>query len=167
MSSPESEASPRVATSPELEIEEFDELNLVWRIGFAPDIWAWTPWNYADDEGLFSGRWDDQQGQFRTIYTAASLLGCFLELLAQFRPNRTLLAELEKIVDDDGSVGRHPEAPEGDVGYSWLDGRQYSSAHQVGRYCFITHSDSIAALSAHYPFHRHGIDPADVDAVLS
>lgn len=52
------------------------------------------------------------------------------------------------------------------MGYSWLNGRQYSSAHQVGRYCFVTHSRSIAALSAHYPFHSHGLAPSDVDAAL-
>lgn len=34
----------------------------VWRIGFEPDMWAWTPWRYATDSGLFNGRWDDQLG---------------------------------------------------------------------------------------------------------
>lgn len=152
--------------SPELEIEDPDEPNHVWRVGYAPDPWAWASWDYAGDEGLFSGRWDDQQGEFRTIYTAESLLGCFLELLAHFRPSRELLAELDQIIDDDGSIGNHPEAPQGAVGYSWLDGRQYGSAQQNGRYCYITHSRSVAALSARYPFHRHGIAPVDVDVAL-
>jgi integrase len=30
------------------------------RVGFEPDLWAWTPWRYATDSG--NGRWDDQAG---------------------------------------------------------------------------------------------------------
>jgi hypothetical protein len=153
-------------TGPELEIESSDELSDVWHVGYAPDAWAWTPWRYADDEGLFGGRWDDQLGQFRTIYTADSLLGCFLELLARFRPSRAVSTALDQIVDDDGSVSRFPEAPEGAVGYSWLDDRKYGSAHQTGRYCFITHSRSIATLTANYPLYRHGLAASDVDVAL-
>lgn len=153
-------------TSPELEIESSDDLGDVWHVGFAPNTWAWAPWQYADDEGLFGGRWDDQLGEFRTIYTADSLLGCFLELLARFRPSRKVLAELDQIVDDDGSVARFTEAQEGAVGYSWLDNRLYGSARQAGRYCFITHSRSIAALAARYPLHRHGLSPSDLDVAL-
>ena len=153
-------------TRPELEIESSDDLGDVWHVGFAPDAWAWVPWRCADDEGLFGGRWDDQLGQFRTIYTADSLLGCFLELLARFRPSRNVLAGLEQIIDDDGSVDHFPEGANGAVGYSWLDGREYGSAHQTGRYCFITHSRSIAALTAHYPLDRHGLTASDVDVAL-
>lgn len=90
-------------SSPDLEIEGSEEPSQVWRVGFAPDAWAWTPWTYADDEGLFGGRWDDQQ---------------------------------------------------------------YGSAHQSGRYCFVTHSRSIAALTTHYPFNEHGLAAGDVDAAL-
>lgn len=93
-------------------------------------------------------------------------MGCFLELLARFRPSSTLLAELDQIADDDGSIGDHLEAPDGTVGYSWLDDRQYSSADQSGQYCFITHSRSIAALTSCYPFDLHGLASDDVDAAL-
>lgn len=160
MSSP-----PRMAP-PELEIEGSGEPYLVWPVGHAPDPWAWTSWDYADDEGLFGGRWDDQLGEFRTIYTANSLLGCLLELLAHFRPCRELLVELDQIEDDDGSIGNQPEAPEGAVGHTWLEGRVYGSALQRGRYCFITHSRSIATLITRYPLHEHGLTPADVDTAL-
>ncbi|MDP3949519.1 RES domain-containing protein [Microbacterium sp.] len=150
----------------ELELEVSDDLGDVWHVGYAPDAWAWVPWRYADDEGLFGGRWDDQLGQFRTLYTADSLLGCFLELLARFRPSRTVLDALDDVEDDDSSVGEFPEAAPGAVGYSWLDGREYGSARQVGRYCFITHSRSLATLIAHYPLERHGLAAIDVDAAL-
>lgn len=138
----------------------------VWRVGFEPDMWAWTPWRYATDDGLFNGRWDDQLGQFRTLYTSDSLRGCFLELLAKLQPSTTLEAELDDFEDDDGSVARHPEGESGEVGYSWLNGRVFGDANQNGRYCFITHSDSLAALKAGYRFDRHDIALVDVDSGL-
>ncbi|MGM7667741.1 RES domain-containing protein [Microbacterium sp. A93] len=150
----------------ELELEVADGLGDVWHVGYGPDPWAWVPWRYANDEGLFGGRWDDQLGQFRALYTADSLLGCLLELLARFRPSRTVLDGLDDIVDDDGSIGQFPEGAAGTIGFSWLDGREYASARQVGRYCFITHSRSLAALIAHYPLDRHGLATNDMDAAL-
>jgi hypothetical protein len=77
-----------------------------------------------------------------------------------------VLARLGEIDDDDGSVGSFPDAPAGGVGYSWLDKREYGEAGQTGRYCFITHSRSIAALLAHYPFERYGLAASDVDVAL-
>ncbi|AGW41851.1 hypothetical protein O159_18230 [Leifsonia xyli subsp. cynodontis DSM 46306] len=49
------------------------------------DMWAWTLWCYATDDGMFNGCWDDQLGQFRMLYDSDSLLGCFLEMLAKLR----------------------------------------------------------------------------------
>ncbi|UAJ81757.1 RES family NAD+ phosphorylase (plasmid) [Leifsonia sp. ZF2019] len=138
----------------------------VWRVGFEPDMWAWTPWQFATDEGLFNGRWDDQLGQFRTLYTSDSLLGCFLELLSKLQPSSTVEAALDDFDDDDGSVGKHPEGGRGEVGLRWLEDRLFGDAEQYGRYCFITHSDSLAALKAGYRFDRHDIAPADVDSAM-
>lgn len=148
---------------PQLELTDAGE---VWHVGFAPDPWAWVPWEYANDSGLFDGRWDDQLGQFRTLYTADSLLGCFLELLSRFRVSPSVQTALAEIMDDDGSVGRYPDAPPGSLGRRWLETRMYGRAQQVGRYCAITHSRSIAALIRHYPLGRHGLSPRDVDAAL-
>jgi hypothetical protein len=138
----------------------------VWRVGFKPDMWAWTPWRYATDSGLFGGRWDDQLGQFRTIYTSDSLRGCFIELLAKLQPAAPVLEGLDEVEDDDGSIGQHHEGTNGAVGYSWLNGRVFGDADQTGRYCFITHSDSIAVLKAQYRFERHNIELVDVDTGL-
>ncbi|WP_417219602.1 hypothetical protein [Arthrobacter sp.] len=55
-------STPEPETSPGLAIEDPEETQHVWRVGHAPDPWAWTPWGHADDEGRFGGRWDDQQG---------------------------------------------------------------------------------------------------------
>ncbi|MGC5225114.1 RES domain-containing protein [Micromonospora sp. DT81.3] len=149
---------------PDLEIT--GDPGTVWHVGFAPDAWAWVPWRYANDAGLFDGRWDDPLGQIRTLYTADTLLGCMLELLARFRPSAPVQAGLGEVEDDDGSVESFPEAPPGAVGYSWLDEREYGEARQSGRYCFITHSRSVAALLAHYPLERHGLAARDVDVAL-
>lgn len=138
----------------------------VWRVGFQPDMWGWTPWQYATDAGLFDGRWDDQLGQFRSLYTSSSLLGCFLELLAKLQPTASLIAALDEVEDDDESIGRHHEGPHGAVGHTWFEGRLFGDADQTGRYCFITHSDSLAALKTGYHFERHGIALVDVDAAL-
>lgn len=121
---------------------------------------------FATDEGLFNGRWDDQLGQFRTLYTSDSLLGCFLELLAKLQPAGALEAELDDFDDDDGSVAQHIEGGSGEVGYSWLNDRVFGDADQTGRYCFITHSASLAALKAGYRFDRHDIAMVDVDSAL-
>jgi hypothetical protein len=129
-------------------------------------MWAWTPWRYATDSGLFNGRWDDQLGQFRTLYTSNSLLGCFLELLAKLQPASALEEQLAEFEDDDGSIGRHHEGGSGEVGYSWLNGRAYGEADQTGRYCFITHSNSLAALKTGYRFDQHDIALIDVDTAL-
>jgi hypothetical protein len=129
-------------------------------------MWAWSPWKYATDSGRFPGRWDDQLGEFRTLYTTNSLLGCFIELLAKLTPIEEVEAELS-LIEDDGSIGHHPEGSSGAVGYSWLEDREYGSAIQDGHYCLITHSHSLATLKAAYPFEQHhGINPINVDAAL-
>lgn len=112
------------------------------------------------------GRWDDQYGQFRTLYTCASLLGCFLELLAKFRPETTIHDELDRIDDPDNLSADDAETPPGSVGYDWLDGRVFGLATQTGRYCFVTHSRTIAALDRADLFSAHGIAPQDIDATL-
>lgn len=139
---------------------------VVWRVGHAPDPWAWTPWEYAGDHGLFDGRWDDQEGKFRTLYTAQTLVGCFLEVLARLRPDQRMAAELTAIVDDDGTAALFPTAAAGTVGYEWLEDRVWARGTQTGEYCFITHSDSVAYLAADGAFAAHGIPAAEIGTDL-
>ncbi|MFF2772843.1 RES domain-containing protein [Streptomyces bacillaris] len=138
----------------------------VWRVGFAPDPWQWTPWEYAKDEGRFNGRWDDQLAQFRTLYTSDTLLGCFLELLAQERPNDTAFAELAEIEDDDNAATRFPDPERGAVGLDWLGDRRYGHGAQDGTYAEVTHTETIAYLVAAGVFDRLGVPPRQVDASL-
>lgn len=54
----------------------------VWRVGRAPDPWAWIDRQYAGHQ-----RWDDADGVFRTVYAGDSLYGCYVEVLAYSRPD--------------------------------------------------------------------------------
>ena len=80
----------------------------VWRVGFRPDPWAWTPWQYASDDGRFPGRWDDPDGSFRTVYAGRDLLACLLEVLARFPPDPLLE---ERISTASLRIRRTPNRP--------------------------------------------------------
>ena len=77
------------ASTPHGDISVVTEPGTVWRVGYRPDPWTFTPWQYAEN-GRFTGRWDDPDGNYRTLYTGQTLLGCLLEVLACFRPDPTL-----------------------------------------------------------------------------
>lgn len=68
-------------------LEVTSDPGAVWRVGFRPDPWVWSDWKYAQEDGRFGGRWDDEEARFRTIYTADSLYACLVELLAELRPH--------------------------------------------------------------------------------
>ena len=72
----------------------------VWRVGFRPEPWAWSDWKHATDEGRFNGRWDDINGQFRTVYADQSLFACLIEVLAKYRRDTHLADTLKDIVED-------------------------------------------------------------------
>src|SRR3546814_3536883 len=90
-----------VAEAPQLVV--VDAAEEVWRVGFKPEPWAWSGWEWAGADGRFHGRWDDRPGNFRTVYAGSTLLACLLEVLAGFRPDLTLALELGDIVEDDRS----------------------------------------------------------------
>lgn len=138
----------------------------VWRVGFAPDPWEWTPWQYANDNGRFNGRWDDQEAKFRTLYTSESLLGCFLELLAPQRPDDAAFAELEAIVDDANIEEMYPEINRGAIGMEWLSGRLYGRATQTGTYAEVTQAEALGFMAVAGVFDRLGIPARQVDASL-
>ena len=121
----------------------------VWRVGFRPEPWAWSGWEWATD-GRFPGRWDDLHGNFRTIYAGSSLLACLLEVLAHFRKDARLSMELDEITEDDEDKVLHPTIARGQVPREWLDVRAAASAELSGRYCAVTDSGSVAALYPHF-----------------
>ena len=112
----------------------------LWRIGRAPDSWALAPWEAAAPDGTFGNRFDDPQSTYRVLYASSARLGCFLETLARFRPDLTLLAELGEIAGEDDFL------PLGTVPLVWLEKRRLGSAEVRGRYADIAASDWIALL---------------------
>ncbi len=130
-------------TDPALVLVDADES--VWRVGFAPDPWAWSGWEWAVD-GRFHGRWDDHEGNFRTVYAGSTLLGCLLEVLACFPGPTHPWWIAEQIAEDDGDEILHPTVEPGLVSYSWLEPRLVGTAVLQGQFCAVTAAESIAAL---------------------
>ena len=134
----------------------------VWRVGFRPDPWAWPSWQYATN-GRFPGRWDDAEGNFRTTYAGSHLLSCLLEVLACFRPDPALAAQLSDIVDDE-PTGAHPTSPAGAVPPSWLQPRTAASAILTGTYASVTNAESIGFLRPVFLHRAHEFGLVDFDA---
>lgn len=117
----------------------------LWRLGRAPEPWAWIDWSYAGGQ-----RWDDLTGEFRTVYAAESAFGCFVETLAHFRPDPVVVAGLGAIVVDPDDAARFPSSPPGEVPLNWVDSRRLSSASVDGVFCDVTAASTIAALRPHF-----------------
>lgn len=122
---------------------------LVHRVGYAPDPWAWTPWQYAHD-GRFPGRWDDPDGLWRTLYVADSRLACYLEVLACFRPDPAVAAGLGAVVEDPEDAVEHPTAVPGRLSPDWLRPRQVGSAHLTGWYALPGAHQSLPTLRSQF-----------------
>lgn len=129
---------------PELIIDQPHE-RTIWRVGYKPDPWAWVGWEWATD-GRFHGRWDDHNGNFRTVYGASTLLACLLELLADFRPDPQVAQVLDDIVEDPGDAAMHPTVAGGDVHPTWLEPRVAGSGLLSGQFCAVTASATLATL---------------------
>lgn len=135
----------------------------VWRVGFGPEPWAWPGWQFAPN-GRFDGRWDDRDGNFRTIYAGDNLLACLLEVLAGFRVDHDLVADLEAISEDPHDAIAHPTIPPGEVPLTWLEPRMAASAELNGTFCAVTATESIAALHPHFVALAHSMSLHDFDA---
>ncbi len=110
------------------------------RIGRWPDPWQPPDWAHAHLDGTFGNRFDDPQAYYRVIYTSSQRLGCFLETLARFRPDLTLLAEFAEIEGDDDFT------PLATIPASWLIARLIGTAQADGQYADIYAPEWIALL---------------------
>lgn len=126
---------PALAPEPQL-VPTYPE-GILWCLGRKPTPWAWSGWEWATD-GRFSGRWDDPEGNFRSVYAGSSLLGCLLEVLACLRADPRLVADLGEIVEDDEDKVLHPSLESGTVPLEWLDRRTAASAVATGKFCAVT-----------------------------
>lgn len=140
------------------------DLRPVYRVGRRPNPWTWAPWQYASEIGRFSGRWDDPNGSFRTIYAGATLLACLLETLAPFRPDPLLEEDLARIVEDAADAIEYPSQHPGAVPRDWLEQHAATRATLSGVYCAVTDKQSLPTLRATFlpAALRYGL--ADLDA---
>lgn len=137
--------------SPELEAVavEFEraEHRDVWRISPATRVFDFPDWDFVGHDPRTGNRWDDPEGRFRTLYFGDSPLACFVEVLACFRPDWTLFAALDAIVDDVEDPAPLPVP--GLVPREWIESRSIGHALLDGWFVVVSHSRTIGALRPH------------------
>lgn len=111
----------------------------VYRLGRAPDPWAWPDWSRAHLDGTFRNRWDDPKGDYRVMYASSQRMGAFVETMARFRPDLEVVAALATI------AGADEEAPlaAGTVPLDWVERRRLGVAELAGRYAVIGSARSL------------------------
>lgn len=112
----------------------------IYRIGRWPNPWLPPDWAHAHTDGTFGNRFDDPQAYYRVIYASTQRLSCFLETLARFRPDLSLVAELAEI------EGENDFTPFATVPSSWLLNRVIGIAHAEGQYADIYAVEWVAHL---------------------
>jgi hypothetical protein len=131
---------------------------LIHRFGRQPDPWQYPDWSRANPDGTFGNRYDDPNRRYRVLYASSTRLGCFLETLAQFRPDMALYTALRAIEGEDDFV------PAGQVPREWLHGRSMGSAIAHGEYADIGASEWIAILRPELARLLHDLGISDFDA---
>jgi hypothetical protein len=131
----------------------------VYRVGYPPEPWNWTAWEYASD-GRFDGRWDDPHGVWRTVYVGSSALACYLEVLARFRADPAVADELASIVDDE----EYPTAAAGTLSPSWCKERVVAAAEMSGVFALPSHHETLPTLRQRFVNVAKGFGLDDVDA---
>lgn len=111
----------------------------VYRVARYPDAWQLPDWSRAKD-GTFSNRFDDPESEYRVLYASSQQVSCFVETLARFRPDLTLLEELKAIEGEDDFL------PIGEVPLNWCSKRVIGTASAEGNYADICGAEWIAIL---------------------
>ena len=132
-------------STPHGDISVVTDPGRVWRVGYRPDPWTFTPWQYAEN-GRFTGRWDDPDGNYRTLYIGTTIVGCLLEVLACFRPDPTLIDELDGIIEDPDDRLVHPSSAPGVVPSTWLIPRVAATGTLIGTFCAVTTTATLSTL---------------------
>jgi len=135
----------------------------VHRVGFQPEPWGWTPWQYAE-HGRFSGRWDDPDGVWRSVYLGESRLACFLEVLAFARLDSQLQDELAGIDEAPDDEVSHPTLAGGRLPESWSWPRRVGAAQLTGWYAVPGDKESLSTLRARFLALAIKLRLPDVDA---
>jgi hypothetical protein len=111
----------------------------VHRVARYPDAWQLPDWSRAKD-GTFGNRFDDPESEYRVLYASSHEVSCFVETLARFRPDFTLMEELKEIEGDDDFL------PVGEVPLIWCEKRVIGTAAADGNYADIYAAEWIALL---------------------
>lgn len=112
-----------------MELETQRPPEVVFRLGRKPDPWQPPPWSLANSaDGTFGNRFDDPEGYYRVLYASTERLACFVETLARFRPDLSLLAELSAIDGEDDFT------PLGTLPAEWLEQRVMGQAALSGSF---------------------------------
>ena len=112
----------------------------IYRVGRQPDAWRPPDWSRASADGTFGNRFDDPESYYRVLYASSQEVSCFIETLARYRPDLTLLAELEAIEGDNDFF------PLGTVPAEWCANRALGRASAEGQYADICGGDWITHL---------------------
>jgi RES domain len=133
----------------------------IFRIARKPDPWQPADWSRANPDGTFDNRFDDPEGYYRVLYASSQRLSCFLETLARYRADLSLLAELNEI------EGANDFFPLGAVPREWSEGRLLGSAHAEGNYADVYAAEWIAFLRHRLAGEcvRLGIDELDASVL--
>ena len=113
----------------------------IYRIGRQPDAWQAPDWSRASrSDGTFGNRFDDPESYYRVLYASSQEVSCFIETLARFRPDLTLLAELKAIEGEDDFL------PLGGVPPDWCANRVLGTASAEGNYAEVCGGEWITHL---------------------
>jgi hypothetical protein len=112
----------------------------IFRVARKPDAWEPPDWSRANPDFTFGNRFDDPEGYYSVLYAASQKLSCFLETLARYRLDLTLLAELNEISGEDDYL------PLGQVPRELCDERSLGSASAEGDYVDICGAEWLALL---------------------
>jgi hypothetical protein len=114
-----------------MELESRRPAGTVYRLARRPNAWQPPEWSFAHADGTFGNRFDDPDGYYRVLYASSQRLACFVETLARFRPDLSLLAELEEI------DGNNDFSPLGVLPRQWIGERVMGDAELSGIYADI------------------------------
>jgi hypothetical protein len=90
-----------------------------------PDPWDPPDCSRAHTDGTFGNRFDDPTGYDGDLYASSQRLSCFIETLARFRPDLSLLSELE-------GAGADDNVPFGHVPAEWSEARRLGTCTAQG-----------------------------------
>jgi hypothetical protein len=109
---------------------------------------------------MFGNRWDDPLASYRVLYASSRRLGAFIETLARFRPDLSVVAGLDAIEGD----GDGDAPPPGIVPLRWLQGRRIGEATVPGSFVDIGDAGSLATLRVHLAARAIHYGLSEIDA---